>query len=813
MSDGRWKREGPAKLMVPRYSALLDLPGEVRLACQANHTQIAKLERGENGYYWAIRSAVLKVAGSPTSSLGVGSDNDNLDNSQHSPQKKIGGTSLHRDNYTTGTSRICRPSPDRIPKKAVNVTMRTQRDIPSRGGFLSPDLKPPEQLRSNVNLSVEGEVASALARDTQKSGDAPSDPDTAASTTLRTTPETKPIHLSQSIYEQDSNGKNSLASNLPSQQQLCQAVRIGDIRCATALVNNGCSPHTSNEEAAELANDPFLLAATYREEKILELFLKFHARPLKHTLETNHTALHLLGLPFEGEQKSVTRSLVTLLLRCGIPIEVRNIYDQTPLMLGVRRGESGLVSYLLDSGADVMAIHYLSGRTPLHWASYYDRPQIADNLISKGASLEVRTKSGFTPLLEAASRGNLGTLRSLLDHGANLQARTNDGVTALGFAVWYNHPAVLTLLSAKGSTRYSLDRQGLTPLMRGSQRGHTEVLRALLDLGIDLETRDHNGLTALHHAARAGHLSAVNYLASRGACLDVKDREGHTPLIISIRDSHSQVLECLLLRGADFKASDSQGWTPLHHAAHKGFFDAVESLVSRGAPLEARTSNIKHTFATPLHVSTYRKDNPGWCTNLLLKAGADMEALDVHGWTALKLAARHGAVSALKELIASGASVEAGEKSERKQRALHKAKFYGEWQIVEVLLRNGADPFASDLNHNIPSQLRWFEGTDNEAAPSKDHKDRCVRLLKDAEVVERRNRNRKENDRRALEEAKEQQEKLKRCSKEALKGEEEISERIPEVHRDRKLKPTNIAKNIDKQRGEWTRSRSRRRNS
>ena len=48
MPDGIWKCEGPPIMMVPLDSARLWYPREKLMACNADHSQIAKLKRGEN---------------------------------------------------------------------------------------------------------------------------------------------------------------------------------------------------------------------------------------------------------------------------------------------------------------------------------------------------------------------------------------------------------------------------------------------------------------------------------------------------------------------------------------------------------------------------------------------------------------------------------------------------------------------------------------------------------------------------------------------------------------------------------------------
>ena len=61
MPDGKWKREGKPEMMVPLDSARLYHHKEEFVACSADHSQIAKLKRGENSIYWAIKANLLKA--------------------------------------------------------------------------------------------------------------------------------------------------------------------------------------------------------------------------------------------------------------------------------------------------------------------------------------------------------------------------------------------------------------------------------------------------------------------------------------------------------------------------------------------------------------------------------------------------------------------------------------------------------------------------------------------------------------------------------------------------------------------------------
>lgn len=66
MPDGSWKREGEPEMVVYQDSAQLNFPREKMISCHADHSQIAKLRRGESTAYpdikRAIKQALLRVA-------------------------------------------------------------------------------------------------------------------------------------------------------------------------------------------------------------------------------------------------------------------------------------------------------------------------------------------------------------------------------------------------------------------------------------------------------------------------------------------------------------------------------------------------------------------------------------------------------------------------------------------------------------------------------------------------------------------------------------------------------------------------------
>src|ERR1700733_105246 len=63
--DEKWTRTGPAALMVKHDSAVLSVPNEVPLPCDDNHSELAKLKRGQASNYTSILTHIRKALPQP----------------------------------------------------------------------------------------------------------------------------------------------------------------------------------------------------------------------------------------------------------------------------------------------------------------------------------------------------------------------------------------------------------------------------------------------------------------------------------------------------------------------------------------------------------------------------------------------------------------------------------------------------------------------------------------------------------------------------------------------------------------------------
>ena len=148
-----------------------------------------------------------------------------------------------------------------------------------------------------------------------------------------------------------------------------------------------------------------------------------------------------------------------------------------------------------------------------------------------------------------------------------------------------------------------------------------------------------------------GALDATATLLDRGAAVSGRDARGRTPLHVAAAANAADTVLLLLQRGASANVVDSAGRTPLHCAAAASAAAAAHWLVGAGAPLETRDSG----GATPLLLAAGSTKDDDECIRVLLQSGANIDAQDPRGWTALHHAMSVDATSCVETLIWRGA--------------------------------------------------------------------------------------------------------------------------------------------------------------
>ncbi len=360
-----------------------------------------------------------------------------------------------------------------------------------------------------------------------------------------------------------------------------------------------------------------------------------------------------------------------MLVRAGAKVNAANRYGVPPLSLACTNGNAEVVKLLLEAGADAKAA-LPGGETVLMTAARAGNLETVKALLGRGADPNARERSDQTAIMWAAAEGHAPVVKALIDAGADVRAKVKSGFTPLFFAVREGQIEVARTLLAAGvnvNETFQGDRlarkglaKGISPLLMAVENGHFELAIALVDAGADPNDQ-RSGFTPLHTmswvrkpdvsdsgdpppigSGRLTSLQFVRALVERGArvnepldgtvlhppnSLTLVGTEGATPLLMAADRADAPLMRLLLTLGANPHLPNAEGTTPLMAAAGLGTANPLEEAGTEAEALEA--------------------------VQLLLDRGADINAVDYNGDTAMHGAAEGGFPTVVQLLADRGA--------------------------------------------------------------------------------------------------------------------------------------------------------------
>jgi ankyrin repeat protein len=246
----------------------------------------------------------------------------------------------------------------------------------------------------------------------------------------------------------------------------------------------------------------------------------------------------------------------------------------------------------------------------------------------------------FRAFVAAFKAGRVERVRELLQKERGLakaKAEDSDQTPALYLAAETKNGELVRLLLEHGADWRTTTRSGWTILAKACAEGTPETVDLLLKHGADVNRRDMWGSLPIYGANAAMR----EYLLARGAQIDLK-----TAFDLGRLDLARQMLQEDAGR-ARFRFGT--GMSLLHDLAQaqQENVAAIELLLTAGADIDAQTN----WGATPLHLAAF--NGRARTVDFLLRRGAQPQLPDKRGQTALAVAQARGHRACAELLVAA----------------------------------------------------------------------------------------------------------------------------------------------------------------
>ena len=359
------------------------------------------------------------------------------------------------------------------------------------------------------------------------------------------------------------------------------------------------------------------------------------------------------------------------LLQRGAKADVENRYGIRPLMLACENTNGELVEVLLAKGADANAVQP-GGETPLMTASRTGSVLAVTALLAHKADINAKQRTGQTAIMWAAAEGHADVVSLLIEHGADVRTPLKSGFTPLFLAAREGRTGVVDVLLKAGEDVNSVmrpqieggrtPRSGTSPLLLAVENGHFELAVHLLEAGADPNDQ-RSGFAPLHvltwvrkpnsgdgldgdpppiGSGKLKSLQCVRELVKHGADVNARldrgssgrgrlSQKGATPFLLAADTADVPLMRLLLELGVDPAIPNADRCPPLLAAAGIGTLAPGEEAGTEDEAIAA--------------------------VKLLLETGADINAVDRNGETAMHGAAYKNLPKMVRFLAANGANV------------------------------------------------------------------------------------------------------------------------------------------------------------
>jgi ankyrin repeat protein len=559
---------------------------------------------------------------------------------------------------------------------------------------------------------------------------------------------------------------------------LCDAAKSGDAEQVRRLLDRGADPNIRDDQGrtplfwacSVVARGPAEDGAAPNYAEVAAILLERGAEiDARDHIGRTPPLMAIAGAASEHGVIGADEAMARLLLARGAKVNAQDDSGWPALLRAVSlfADQRALIPMLLSSGADVNA-RLKDGRTALMLAAQLGKQERLALLLYAHADGNAADVNGESALTKAAlfsgEQASLQMMALLIGRGADLNHVDRQGRTVAERAAEAGYPERVEFLLSKGARVADrtalLTRARNDALAREIAEGSVEAARTLLAQGADPDFRNSKGQTALSFAAALEGPDKALLLLEHGASVDARVG-GETPLTIAAAGYHAATVKALIEHRADGNAADADGNTPLLRAAasRQSWREETDPLIglllAAGADVNRRNARgetalmwmagagnpaFPQVLAKSADVDARDADQNTallWaarrfgrgqqveCGRLLLDRGADVNAANRRGESALILAAAQRETEGIRLLLARKADVNRATVEGRTalMQAIDGPEEFDNGKgavyspaIARLLIDAGADVNTSDRRGNTALRLALARGYQEMAA-------------------------------------------------------------------------------------------------
>lgn len=298
-----------------------------------------------------------------------------------------------------------------------------------------------------------------------------------------------------------------------------------------------------------------------------------------------------------GNQIQILREFLDNQVISNSDVNILDKYNRTFLHFAASGGFNSMVDLILDRNFNINDIDE-DGKTPLSYAIYHKREEVAKNLIKKGASIDYRDFKDKQKLLYlVCETDRLDILDNLILQGVDLNKKDNDGLLPIQIACLNGSVSIVQKLLDKVDQEtkqsliyYAVFSDCLTLINFLYEKIPVNLNRSFEDETLGRLARkrrimlERDDFVLIRIATKLGYRKVVDFFIRKGA--DVAriksiSIDGENIAHLVCINGNVEQMKRLIELNVDINCYDSYGILPIQYAALCGRKDIVELLLQK----------------------------------------------------------------------------------------------------------------------------------------------------------------------------------------------------------------------------------------